>query len=71
MKAVFRANESRTDRLIRVALGIILLVLGWGGVVTGTWGWVLKIGGFIPLLTGLTGWCGLYALFGIRTDKSG
>ncbi|MFN2298944.1 MAG: DUF2892 domain-containing protein [Anaerolineales bacterium] len=71
MKALFKANESGVDRIIRVVLGIILLVLGWGGVVTGTWGWVLKIGGFVPLITGLTGWCGLYALFGIRTNKAG
>jgi hypothetical protein len=71
MKAIFTANESLADRAVRVMLGIVLLVLGWGGVVTGTWGWVLKIGGFIPLLTGLTGWCGLYALFGIRTNKPG
>jgi hypothetical protein len=71
MKALFKANESGVDRIIRVVLGIILLVLGWGGVVTGTWGWVLKIGGFVPLITGLAGWCGLYALFGIRTNKAG
>ena len=71
MNAVFKANESGVDRIIRVVLGIILLVLGWGGVVTGAWGWVLKIGGLVPLITGLTGWCGLYALFGIRTNRAG
>jgi hypothetical protein len=70
MKAIFKPNESAADRIIRIVLGIVLLALGWGGVVTGTWGWVLRIVGFIPLLTGIVGWCGLYALFGFGTKKS-
>lgn len=71
MSAILKANESSVDRIIRVVLGAVMLLLGWGGVVTGTWGWVLKIAGFIPLITGLVGWCGLYALFGIGTRKAG
>jgi hypothetical protein len=70
MKAIFDSNESAVDRIIRIVLGVILLGLGWGGVVTGTWGWVLKIVGFVPLITGIVGWCGIYALFGVRTKKS-
>jgi len=70
MKAVFKPNESTADRVIRIVLGIVLLALGWGGVVTGTWGWVLKIVGFVPLITGLVGWCGIYALFVLSTKKS-
>jgi hypothetical protein len=69
VSAIFKANESSVDRIIRVVLGAVMLLLGWGGVVTGTWGWVLKIVGFIPLITGLVGWCGLYALFGFSTRK--
>jgi hypothetical protein len=71
MKEILRVNESVVDRIIRVILGIILLAFGWGGVVTGTWGWVLKIVGFLLLLSGLIGWCWIYALFGIRTKKAG
>ena len=70
MSAIFKSNESNWDRILRVVLGVVLLALGWGGVVTGTWGWVLRIVGFIPLLTGLVGWCGLYALFGFSTRKN-
>jgi hypothetical protein len=62
-------NESSTDRIIRVVLGILLLALGWGGVVTGGWGLFLKIVGFIPLLTGIVGYCAIYALFKTRTNK--
>ena len=62
-------NEAFLDRLFRVALGAVLLYLGWTGTVSGTWGLVFQIAGFIPLLTGLIGWCPLYALLGIRTNR--
>ena len=62
------ANEATWDRIGRVALGIVLLYLGWAEVVTGGWGAVLKIIGFVPLLTGLVGWCPLYAVFRFRTN---
>lgn len=64
-----KTNESMTDRIIRVVLGLVLLVLGWGGFVTGTWGVIFKILGFLPLLTGLVGFCPAYALLKFRTNK--
>lgn len=62
------ANEADWDRIARVALGIVILYVGWAGVVTGGWGTFLKLIGFVPLATGLVGWCPLYALFGFRTN---
>jgi len=62
-------NESVIDRIIRVVLGIVILYLGWSGMVDGTLGLVLKIVGFVPLLTGIIGWCQLYALLGMRTNR--
>ncbi|MFZ6020915.1 MAG: YgaP family membrane protein [Chloroflexota bacterium] len=62
-------NESTVDRIIRVAVGVLLLALGWGGVVTGTLGAIFKFLGFVPLLTGLIGWCPAYALFKFRTNS--
>ena len=60
-------NEGSADRIIRVIAGIVLLALGWGEVVTGTLGGVFKVLGFIPLITGLVGWCPLYAITHIST----
>lgn len=60
-------NEGTADRVIRIIAGITLLALGWGGVVTGTLGTVLKVLGFVPLLTGLIGWCPLYAVAHLST----
>jgi fatty acid desaturase len=70
MSAFFQANESNADRVIRVVLGAVLVGLKAGGVVAGTWGWILLVIGAILLLTGLIGWCGLYKLFGFSTRKS-
>ncbi len=62
-------NESTVDRIIRVVVGVLLLALGWGGVVTGTLGTVFKFLGILPLLTGLIGWCPAYSLFKFRTNS--
>lgn len=61
-------NEAAWDRIARVALGIVLLALGWGGAVDGTVGTIFKYLGFVPLATGLVGWCPLYAIFKFRTN---
>ena len=63
-------NEAGWDRIIRIVLGIALLYLGWGGVVAGGLGLFLKVIGFVPLLTGIVGWCPLYALFKFRTNTA-
>ncbi len=70
MQSVMRINEATWDRIVRVVLGVALLALGWGGIVTGGWGLALKIIGFIPLATGLVGWCPLYALFRFGTHRA-
>jgi hypothetical protein len=60
-------NEAAWDRALRILAGLILLYLGWAGVVGGTLGVVFKILGFLPLLTGVIGYCPAYALFGVST----
>ena len=62
-------NEAGWDRIGRIALGIVLLYLGWSGTVDGGWGTFLSIIGFVPLVTGLVGWCPLYAIFRFRTNR--
>lgn len=55
-------NEGMLDRGLRVAFGLALLAIVFVGPQT-PWGWV----GVVPLLTGLVGYCPLYALIGLKT----
>jgi hypothetical protein len=64
-----KQNESMIDRGIRVGIGIVILVLGFSGVVSGTLGSVFKVLGFVPILTGLIGFCPLYSLFKFQTNR--
>jgi hypothetical protein len=63
-------NESGMDRIIRAVVGIVLIALAWGGVVTGALGTVLIILGAVLLLTGIIGFCPIYALLKIRTKHA-
>jgi hypothetical protein len=57
-----KSNEARWDRTIRIALGLGLLSL----TVVGPESWWGLIG-FVPLLTGLAGYCPMYQVCGIDT----
>jgi len=67
---MFQVNEAGWDRIVRIVLGLVMLVLGWGGFVGGGFGVILQWLGFVPLLTGLIGWCPLYSLFHIKTKTA-
>lgn len=58
---MFKVNEGTTDRVLRVVVGVALVTLaltkGW------VWGWI----GVLPILTGATGICPLYSMFGINS----
>ena len=60
-------NVGTVDRLLRVLLGALLLVLGWTGTVSGGLGTLCRWVGFVPLLTGLLGWCPLYSMLHCQT----
>ena len=62
-------NESKTDRIIRVVLGVALFALGLFGEISQTLGIVLMIIGGIAIITGAIGFCPLYSLFKFRTNK--
>jgi len=61
-------NEANWDRGARVALGVVLLIVGFG-VMGGTAGAIVGVVAFVPLLTGLVGWCPIYSVFRFRTNE--
>jgi len=69
MEDKMKTNESMVDRIIRGVLGLVLLALYFSNTVTGTLGIVLVVVGAIALLTGLVGFCPLYSLLKIHTNK--
>lgn len=56
-------NTGIIDRLIRVPLGIVIIAAGF--YFEAFWGLV----GVIPLMSGLSGFCPLYGVFGFTTLK--
>lgn len=60
-------NEGTVDRVIRVALAAVLFFLAFTGAVTGVWAWVAGVAGAIALVTGVVGFCPLYAVLGMNT----
>ena len=62
-------NESKTDRIIRVVVGVILLGLGLFALQGGVLGVIFDILGAVMLITAATGFCLLYKLFGFSTKK--
>lgn len=62
-------NLSNLDRTLRVVAGLLMLGAAWTGIAMGIWKAGLEIFGWVPLVTGLLGWCPIYALLGIRSRK--
>ena len=64
-----KQNESTTDRIIRVVVGLILVGIGWLVLANSTFGIVLDTLGVILMITGATGICMIYKLFGDFSTK--
>ena len=70
-----KKNESKLDRIIRVIVGLILVVVGimlyftLGNPLNLILLIVLVILGAVALFTAATGFCAIYALFKISTNK--
>lgn len=55
-----KCNVGGIDRILRIAVGALLIGLAATGVI-GAWGWI----GVVPLATGLFRFCPLYPMLGI------
>ena len=60
-----KRNVGNLDRIIRIAIGLVLAGLALTGSI-GLWGYL----GIIPLLAGVVGNCPVYTLLGISTCKN-
>lgn len=62
-------NMGSADKIIRLILAALFVILYFTGTVTGTVGIILLVLAAVFVITSLTGVCGLYKLFGINTCK--
>ena len=62
-------NMGSLDRVIRVLLAIVFIILYFTGVVTGTFGIILLVLAGIFILTSLVSFCPLYVPFKLSTRK--
>lgn len=64
-----KKNIGPTDKMIRSAIGIIITILYYSGIINGMLAIVLLAFAIILLLTSFINFCPLYALLGINTNK--
>lgn len=59
------------DRLIRLVVAVVLTVLYYTGIISGTIGIVALIVALVFTITSLVSFCPLYSVFGFKTCKKG
>lgn len=64
-----KKNMGTTDRGIRTVIALVIAVLFFTNVISGTLGIVLAAVAGVFLLTSVVSFCPLYAIFGIKTCK--
>jgi fatty acid desaturase len=64
-----KKNMGTIDKIVRIVLALVAVVLYFTNVVTGVFGIVLLVLAGIFVLTSLIGFCPLYFPFGISTCK--
>lgn len=62
-------NLGSADRIVRIIMAIAIAILFFTNTISGIPGIVLLIVAGVLVLTSFTGFCPLYALFKIHTNK--
>ena len=65
-----KKNVGTADRIIRLLIFVIVGILYFADLISGTLALILGIVALIALLTSLLSFCGLYKVFGWSTCKT-
>jgi hypothetical protein len=65
-----KKNMGLADRIIRIMMAAVVVILFWQGIITGVLGIVLLVIAGVFLLTSFVSFCPLYLPFGISTCKT-
>ncbi len=64
-----KTNMGSIDKIIRVIVSILLVILFSTDVIQGTMGWVVIAIAAVFTLTSIVGYCPIYSIFGFNTKK--
>ena len=64
-----KKNMGNNDRIIRVIVAIIIAILYFANIISGTLAVVLLVFAGIFLLTSLVSFCPIYTMFGLSSCK--
>ncbi|MFA7617040.1 MAG: DUF2892 domain-containing protein [Moheibacter sp.] len=64
-----KINMGKIDRILRFLLGVLVIYLYFTNQLSGLWAIVLGIFAIIFFITSFIGFCPVYTLLGIRTNK--
>ena len=64
-----KANMGSTDKMVRIIIAIVIAILFFTNVISGTLGIILLILAGVFVLTSLISFCPLYPLVGMNTKK--
>ena len=65
-----KKNIGNTDKLIRLMLALLVAVLYYTGVISGTFAIILGVIAVVLVVTSMFSFCGLYTILGINTCKT-
>lgn len=64
-----KQNMGSADKIIRILLAAVVVILYFSNVISGTLGIVLMIFAAVFVLTSFMSFCPLYTVLGIKTNK--
>jgi hypothetical protein len=65
-----KKNVGNFDKIIRYIIASIICILYLTNVITGTLSIILMVVAALLILTSLFSFCGIYAIFGMSTNKN-
>jgi len=64
-----KINIGPSDKLLRLIIALVLIILFYFEVITGTLGLIALVLAFVLAITSLVNFCPLYTILGINTSK--
>ena len=64
-----KINIGPSDKLMRLIIALVLILLFYFEVITGTLGLIALVLAFVLAITSLINFCPIYAIFRINTSK--